>query len=88
MPTSSGAEPFEVEGVVRWYDPNRGYGFVASPYAGVKEDIFLHHRNLPEDQRGQRWESGTRAVFKVRINPRTTKPEAFEARIERMTNGR
>lgn len=83
MPTSSGAD--EVEGVVRWYDPNRGYGFVGSD---AQEDLFLHCRHLPEEQRGTRWPTGTRAIFKVRTNPRTAKPEAYEARIEGVTNGR
>lgn len=81
MTTSSG--PDEVFGVVRWFDPNRGFGFVTSRVDAPKsEDVFLHGRHLSEQDRARRWMLGAPIRYKVRNNFRTGKPEAYEARME------
>lgn len=84
MPTSSGADidDEEFEGSILWYDPNKGYGFIAAKQA-EQGDIFLHWRHLEERHRGIRWQAGTRILFKIRSNPATGKPEAYETRLEK-----
>lgn len=79
MTTSSGAEERTHQGVVDWYDPNRGYGFIKLV---TGPDVFLHWRNLPEDQRAIRPRPGTRINFNTRTNHGTGKVEACDARME------
>jgi cold shock CspA family protein len=78
MTTSSGAKDTRLQGIVRWYDPNRGYGFVALPDG----DHFLHSRNLPADQRSIRPKPGTRIRFHIRTNHINGKSEAYDAQME------
>ena len=33
-----------VEGTVRWFNPERGYGFLRAD--GNDEDVFVHHRDI------------------------------------------
>ena len=32
------------EGLIKWYDPKKGYGFIVN---GHGEDVFFHHTALP-----------------------------------------
>jgi len=86
MTTSSGHKIDEEEvisGVVRWYDPNRGYGFVARHLNAPKdEDLFIHSRHIPSGDRLTRWPGGQKITYKIRINHKTGRPEACEAVME------
>lgn len=83
MTTSSGPEDEEIAGVLRWYDPNRGYGFVTTDLkAPGNRDIFLHGRHLNPTQRQSRPPVGARITYKVRISHKTEKPEAYDAKLE------
>ncbi len=50
QPTPAGrwavATHFEVETTVKWYNSNRGYGFLENPDGD--KDIFFHHRLLQQ----------------------------------------
>jgi CspA family cold shock protein len=39
-------ELIHVEGVVKWFDPRKGYGFITTPEG---EDIFVHYTFIPGD---------------------------------------
>lgn len=36
------------EGIIRWFDPRRGYGFIRSEHHG---DLFFHHSDLYASRR-------------------------------------
>jgi cold shock CspA family protein len=82
MTISSGPDDAKlITGVVRWYDPNRGYGFVAPSLDAPKhEDAFLHCRALKPAQQSGRW-NGVAVEYRVHINPRNQKPEAFDVKL-------
>lgn len=89
MTTSSGRDRTgDVSGFCRWFDPNRGYGFVTSDLTKSKEeDVFLHGRHLKGGQHLQKWPVGTPVTYKKRLSEKTGKPEAYDANME-SDNGR
>lgn len=86
MTTSSGHEDADLaDGVIRWFDPNRGYGFVApSLNAPKSDDIFLHGQffDRPVDTQ-VRWPVGTPVKYKKRISEKTGRPEVYTLQILR-----
>lgn len=38
-----------MEGTVKWFDPQKGFGFLVPDGGGP--DVFVHHSVLPEDVR-------------------------------------
>lgn len=82
MTTASG--PDTVEGVFRWYDPVKGYGFVTHDINADKgADAFIHCRYLPKRFQDTRWPPGHPVRYKQRSNPRTQKLEAYDVEMER-----
>jgi len=71
------------EGVVKWFDPKKGYGFLIGPDG---QDIFVHYtkiqgegfRVLKDDARvvydAEQTERGWRATRVVRPDPEVTVP--------------
>ena len=63
MQSSTGALPSRT-GTVRWFDRDRGHGFITCDPSG--EDCFLHQSDiLPADR--NRFEEGTRVSFDMAI---------------------
>jgi CspA family cold shock protein len=52
-------EIITVEGVVKWFDPRKGYGFITTPEG---EDIFVHYTFIPGDGY-RRLEQGEKVAF-------------------------
>lgn len=55
----------EYQGTVKWYDPNKAFGFISGAPEG---DVFIHRSNI-EPGRDQLIE-GQEVLFKVRKSPR------------------
>lgn len=55
----------EYQGSVKWYDPNKAFGFISGAPEG---DVFIHRSNI-EPGRDQLIE-GQEVLFKVRKSPR------------------
>lgn len=86
MTTNSGPEL--ITGVFRWYDPQKGYGFVThSSTAPAADDVFIHCRQIPQPYQDKRWFQGHPIRYRQRINVRTNKPEAYDVEME-SSNGR
>ena len=49
------------EGVVKWFDPRKGYGFITTPEG---EDIFVHYTFIPGDGY-RRLEPGEQVEFEL-----------------------
>jgi len=60
-------------GVVKKYDPDRGFGFIAPDHGG--SDLFVHIKNCAEDI--DELQQGDRVRFDERESPR--QPGKFEA---------
>lgn len=84
MNTDSGTEEGPVlAGVIKWFDPNRGFGFVSIDLdARMEEDSFLHSRNMSKEDAMVRWPSGTRVQYRTRITP-NGKREAYDITVEK-----
>lgn len=46
MESSSGNRLESVEGVVKWFDPRKGFGFIVGPQG---QDIFVHYSCIEGD---------------------------------------
>lgn len=64
----------EYQGKVKWYDPNKAFGFICGAPEG---DVFIHRSNI-EPGRDQLIE-GQEVLFKVRRSPRGF--EAFDVTV-------
>jgi CspA family cold shock protein len=60
-----------MRGVVKWFDANRGYGFILPEEGGA--DIFLHRRVLQASAGLRRLEPGQRVEFDVEETPQGRK---------------
>ena len=49
------------EGVVKWFDSNKGYGFITTPEG---EDVFVHYTFIPGDGY-RKLEQGEKVVFEL-----------------------
>lgn len=56
-----------VRGVVKWFDANRGYGFILPQEGGA--DVFLHRRVLQATAGLRRLEPGQRVEYEVADTP-------------------
>ena len=39
----------EITGVVKWFDVERGYGFIS---CNEGDDVFVHHSQIKENEKG------------------------------------
>lgn len=72
--SSGKTEIVEVEGVVKWYRPQKGFGFVAADDGG--KDIFIHKTAL-EAAGMDGIEPGVRLSMKVKLIPKGREVVAF-----------
>ena len=61
-----------VDGVVKWFDAKKGYGFVVSPE--VEGDIFVHYTKI-QMEGFKKLETGEKVGFEV-IRSTEGKPQA------------
>ncbi len=61
-----------VDGVVKWFDAKKGYGFVVSP--DVDGDIFVHYTKI-QMEGFKKLETGENVTFEVIRSPEG-KPQA------------
>ena len=61
-----------VDGVVKWFDAKKGYGFVVSPE--VEGDIFVHYTKI-QMEGFKKLETGEKVTFEVIQSPEG-KPQA------------
>ena len=64
----------EFVGTVKWYDPNKAFGFLTG---GPEGDVFVHRRNL--DPIREELIEGQEVLFKVRSG--TKGSEAYDVRV-------
>jgi CspA family cold shock protein len=50
------------EGVVKWFDPKKGYGFITMEGA---PDVFVHWRNIRSEEQFKTLEDGEPVQFDV-----------------------
>jgi CspA family cold shock protein len=60
------------DGVVKWFDAKKGYGFIVSPE--VEGDVFVHYTKI-EMEGFKKLETGERIAFDV-IRGEDGKPQA------------
>lgn len=65
-----------VHGVVKWYDPNKAYGFVSVPDGA---DVFVHRKGFAADQHREELIEGQEVALRIRSGPKGL--EAFEVRV-------
>ena len=47
-------------GVVKWFDNERGYGFIS---CNEGEDVFVHHTQVKEKSHNKDWHEGEAVTF-------------------------
>lgn len=60
------------DGVVKWFDAKKGYGFVVSPE--VEGDVFVHYTKIQMDG-FKKLETGEKITFDLVLSPEG-KPQA------------
>lgn len=60
-----------MRGVVKWFDANRGYGFILPAEGGP--DIFLHRKVLQGSAGLRRLEPGQRVEYEIAETPQGRK---------------
>ena len=53
----------ELEGVVKWFDPRKGFGFIIGPQ---NQDIFLHFTVIEQSEGFKTVRDGERVVYSAR----------------------
>ncbi len=53
----------ELEGVVKWFDPRKGFGFIVGPQ---NQDIFLHFTVIEQSEGFKTVRDGERVVYSAR----------------------
>ncbi|MSR40331.1 MAG: cold shock domain-containing protein [Phycisphaerales bacterium] len=53
----------EIEGVVKWFDPRKGFGFIVGPQ---NQDIFLHFTVIEQSEGFRTVRDGERVVYSAR----------------------
>lgn len=64
-------------GTVKWFDPKKGYGFIARPL-GQDKDIFVHQNSLPDGI--ETLTEGQVVTFQTEIRPKGTRAINIEVR--------
>lgn len=74
MSSGNGSTPAIVTGVVKWFNQERGFGFITVGEGEDSYEVFVHYEHLPEVPEGQRrnlyegekveFEEGTRSSGK------------------------
>ncbi len=67
-----------MRGVVKWFDANRGYGFIVPEDGGP--DVFLHRRVLQTSTGLRRLEPGQQVDYEVAETPQGRKITAIAIR--------
>lgn len=52
----------EVTGVVKWFDTEKGYGFISS---NAGKDVFVHHSNIKENGPRKDLHEGESVTFSI-----------------------
>jgi CspA family cold shock protein len=67
-----------MEGIVKWFDAKKGYGFIVSPEvtddAGLTRDVFVHYSKI-QMEGFKKLEAGEAVTFELIWGP-DTKPQA------------
>jgi CspA family cold shock protein len=58
----SGGFRFMITGVVKWYDTQKGYGFIS---ANEGDDVFVHHSQIKEGNGRQELHEGESVSFDI-----------------------
>jgi CspA family cold shock protein len=53
---------------VKWFDPEKGYGFIHHPNGG--EDVFVHYSNIQSDDDFKTLQSDQRVRFEMNNGPK------------------
>ncbi len=53
----------ELEGVVKWFDPRKGFGFIVGPQ---NQDIFVHFTVIEQSEGFKTVREGERVVYSAR----------------------
>ena len=61
-----------MKGVVKWYDKEKGYGFISGE---DEKDYFVHHTHLPENQETIKDEEQLKVEFEVIETQRGTQAQ-------------
>ena len=62
--SDAGSEAFEVEGIVKWFDATKGFGFIAPEDGG--KDVFVHQSALT----GAALQEGQKVTFETVTTPK------------------
>jgi cold shock protein len=57
---SEGTSLVEIEGVVKWFDPRKGYGFVVGPQG---QDIFVHFSTIDQPEGFKTLKDGEKVLY-------------------------
>ena len=76
-PPATGSSQYGVRGAVRWFNPEKGYGFIRSDEG--QPDVFVHWSTIQMEGFKMLWE-GQRVVFDVVVGARG--PQASNVRLE------
>lgn len=68
------------EGTVKWFQANKGFGFVRTVEKDGKEDIFLHKKNLNNSSRIPK--TGEKVRFDIMIDHKNRRFAANLAHID------
>merc|ERR1719410_2413031 len=68
------SEAGRVKGVVKWFDPKKGFGFVSSEEDG--QDYFVHFSSIEGQQGHRSLEDGDKVEFEAGQDARTGKTVA------------
>jgi CspA family cold shock protein len=66
------------EGTVKFFNDEKGYGFIAPE--GGSQDVFVHVTELRRSGI-ESLEEGQRVSFEVKIDPKRGKPNAVDVRV-------
>jgi CspA family cold shock protein len=54
----------KVEGVVKWFDARKGYGFIVGPEG---QDIFVHFSVIEQDQGFRTLRDGEKVIYSAQV---------------------
>ncbi|MBM4111823.1 MAG: cold shock domain-containing protein [Phycisphaerae bacterium] len=63
----SQSELHQVDGVVKWFDPRKGYGFIVGPDG---QDIFVHYTVIEQQGGFRTLKDGERVSYSASVGPK------------------